>query len=130
MELVKKIAGIVITGAVTLGVVAAGISWFQMDPEDRSAILSTVGRSLAWLGIVLVLPWATYFISVAVGRRDSNGASAMLVAGYTLVDGLILGWLLGFHGHSTTAIIFAILGMLIALAYNLLACDWIAEKLG
>jgi hypothetical protein len=66
---------------------------------------------------------------VAVGRRDSNAAGAALVAGYTLADVLALGWLLGFHSHSTTAWVFAILGLLVALAYNLLACDWIAEKM-
>ncbi len=130
MELVKKIASLVIGGAVALGVVVSAISWFQMTPDERSAILSTVGRVLAWIGIVLVLPWSTYFATTAVSRRESNGIGVALVAGYTLIDALILGWLLGVAmPHSTTVGVMMVLGLLVALAYNLLACDWIAERL-
>ncbi len=130
MELIKKIATILLTGAVGLGVVVGAISWFQMPAEDRSAILGSVWRALAWLGIVLILPWATYFVTTWVSKRESNLAGAVLVAGYTLVGGLILAWLFDFSIHGTTAIVLVILGILIALAYNLLVCDWIAEKLG
>lgn len=130
MELLKKIASIVIGGAVALGVVVGAISWFQMSPDDRSAILGTVGRVLAWLGIVLVLPWATYFVTTAAARLESNRAGAALVAGYTLVDLAILTWLMKFTlPQSTTLGVLIVLGLLVALAYNLLACDWIAERL-
>lgn len=130
MELLKKIASIVIGGAVALGVVVGAISWFQMSPDDRSAILGTVGRVLAWLGIVLVLPWATYFVTTAAARLESNRAGAALVAGYTLVDLAILAWLMKFTlPQSTTLGVLIVLGLLVALAYNLLACDWIAERL-
>lgn len=130
MELVKKIASIVIGGAVALGVVVGAISWFQMSPDERSAILGTVGRVLAWFGIVLVLPWATYFATTAIARRDSNGAGAALVAGYTLLDAIVLAWLLGMAVPQTAATgVMVVLGLLVALAYNLLACDWIAERL-
>ncbi len=130
MELAKKIATIVITAAAVLGVVGGAISWFQMPAEDRSAILSIVGRGLGWIGIVLVLPWATFFLTTWVAKRDSNAAGAALVIGYTVVGAAILGWLFDFSISGTTAAVLCVLGLLVALAYNLLVCDWIAEKLG
>jgi uncharacterized membrane protein (UPF0136 family) len=130
MDLIKKIASIVIGGAVALGVVVGAISWFQMTPDERSALLSTVWRSLAWIGIVLVLPWATYFVTTWVAKRESNGISAALVAGYTLVGLGVLLWLFDFSIRGTTPVVLCVLGGLIALAYNLLVCDWIAERLG
>jgi hypothetical protein len=130
VDLLKKIASIVIAGAVALGVVVGAISWFQMDPADRSAVLSTVWRALAWIGIVVVLPWATYFITTWVAKRHSNAAGALLVGGLTVVDALVLLWLFDFSIHGTTPIVLMILGVLVALAYNLLTCDWIAERLG
>lgn len=130
MELVKKIASIVIGGAVALGVIVSAISWFQMTPDERSAILGTVGSALAWLGIVLVLPWATYFLTTAIARRESNAAGAGLVFAYTVLDAGILVLLSGgFVPTSTMMTVVISLGLLIALAYNLLACDWIAERL-
>jgi hypothetical protein len=130
MDLIKKIASIVIGGAVMLGVVVGAISWFQMTPDERSALLSTVWRSLAWIGIVLVLPWATYFVTTWVAKRESNGISAALVTGYTIVGLGVLLWLFDFSIHGTTPVVLCVLGGLIALAYNLLVCDWIAERLG
>jgi len=130
MDLLKKIATIVITAAAVLGVIVGAISWFQMAPADRSAILSVVRRGLGWIGIVLVLPWATCFVTMWVAKRESNAAGASLVAGYTLIDLAVLGWLFNFSISGTTGVVLCVLGVLIALAYNLLACDWIAEKLG
>lgn len=129
MELLKKIAGIVITGAVVLGVIIGAISWFQMPAEDRSAVLGTVWRALLWIGITLVLPWATYFVTTAVSRRESNAMAGLMVGAYTVLNALILAWLLDWSIHSTAAIVLTILGLLIALGYNLLVCDWIAERL-
>ncbi len=130
MELVKKIATILLTGAVALGVIIGAVSWFQMSPDDRSAMIATVGRALAWLGIVLVLPWATYFITTWVARRESNAAGAVLVVGYTLIDAAVLFYLIPFSQFSAIVIALICLGILIALLYNLLTCDWIAEKVG
>jgi hypothetical protein len=46
---------------VTLAVVAAGISWWQMDPDTRQMLLSGTGKIVSWFGILLLLPWATFF---------------------------------------------------------------------
>jgi hypothetical protein len=128
MDFLKSITGKVVTGAVALAVVVAAISWWQMDPSTRSALVGGTGRVLGWLGVVLILPWATFFLIGRVARLDSNAAGAALVAGYTILEIVLLAWLLNWRSPSVTVWIFAILGGLFAAAYNLLACDWIAEK--
>lgn len=128
MDLLKKIAMTVISGAVVLAVLALGISWFQMTPAERSGAYAAVGHAVAWVGIVAMLPWATFFVTTAAARRDTNAAGALLVAGYTLVDALILLWLTAGHPGSTLGLALMIFGLLAATAYNLLACDFIAEK--
>lgn len=129
MELVKKIATIVLSGAVILGVVVGAISWFQMPPEERSAIWSVIFRALAWIGIILVLPWTTFFLTTWVAKRDSNLAGAILVGGYTLAGLGVLLWLFDFSIQGTVMLVLTILGLLVALTYNVLVCDWIAEKI-
>jgi hypothetical protein len=130
MELFKKIAAIVLAGAVALGVIVGAISWFQMPADDRARVWYAVGRGLVWIGIVLVLPWATFFVTTWVANREKNSAGALLVAGYTIAGGLVLGWLFDFSISGTAGVVLVILGILVALAYNLLVCDWIAERLG
>jgi hypothetical protein len=128
MDFLKSITGKVVTGAVALGVVVAAISWWQLDPATRTQIVGGTGRVLGWLGVVLILPWATFFLSGWVDRMGSNAASAILVACYTIPELALLAWMLNWHSPSVTVWIFVILGGLFAAAYNLLACDWIAEK--
>ena len=55
MEFLKTIGGKVITGLVSLAVIAGAISWYEMDPGTRHGIVTGTGRILGWLGIVLVL---------------------------------------------------------------------------
>lgn len=128
MEFLKSITGKVVTGAVALGVIVAAISWWQLDPTTRTAIVGGTGRVLGWLGVVLVLPWATFFLIGRVARMDSNAAGAVLVACYTIPELVLLAWMLNWQSPSVTAWVFVILGGLFAAAYNLLACDWIAER--
>jgi hypothetical protein len=123
------IARYVLIAVLGLGVLAGAVSWFQMSPDARSAALGMVGRLIAWGLIVLILPWATYFITTAVARRESNSAGVLLVAGYTVADIAAGAWLLGTGWSGTAAIIVGVVGLLIAIAYNILACDWIADRL-
>ena len=74
MDFLKSIAGKIVSGAVVLAVVAAGISWWRSDPATRQMLLSGTGRILSWLGIVLILPWASFFVIGKVARFDSNVA--------------------------------------------------------
>lgn len=128
MEFLKTIGGKIITGLVALAVIAGAISWYEMDPGTRHQIVAGTGRILGWLGVVIVVPWATFFIIGSVARRESNLAGALLVLGYTLLEAVLLAWLFSWGVRGATAVTFFCAGVLIAGAYNLFACDWIAEK--
>jgi FtsH-binding integral membrane protein len=130
MEFLKTIGGKIIGGLVALAVVAGAISWFEMDPQTRHGIVTGTGRILGWLGLVIVLPWATFFLISAVNRVESNLAGAALVFGYSAIEGVLLAWLFGWALNSAMPIVMFSAAVLFAAAYNLLACDWIAEKIG
>ena len=115
-------------GVTVLAVIGAAVAYYDLSPAERSAMWGHVGRALVWLGIVLVLPWATFFLTTAVARRESNAVGAGLVAGYTLVDVAVLLLLVGTPG-GTFLVCLSVLGLLVALTYNLLVCDWVAERL-
>jgi hypothetical protein len=129
MELLNSITGKVTAGVVALAVIAGGISWWQMEPDTRQMLLRGTGKIAAWFGVVLFLPWVSFFVTTWVAKRESNVAGAMLVAGYTIIETLLLAWLFDWTLPGATAWTFLIVGMLVAGAYNLLACDWIAERL-
>jgi len=130
MDFLKTIGGKVETGLVALAVFAAGLAWYQMDPTTRHGIVSGTGRIVSWIGIVAVVPWVTFFVIGWVARFESNLAGGLLVAGYTILEGVLLAWLFGWAIHGVTAIGFFGAAVLIAAAYNLLTCDWLAEKVG
>lgn len=129
-ELLKKTVSFALAGVVGLGVIVGSISWFQMSPQDRQTVWETVGKVLLWVGIVGVLPWATFFLTTWVARRESNWAASILVGSYTLVELGLLLWLFDFSVRGTVVVVLILLGFLVALIYNVLVCDWIAEKLG
>jgi hypothetical protein len=128
MEFLKTISGKVITGFIVLAVIAGGISWWQMDPDTRHMLVAGTGKILAWLGIVLFLPWVSFLLIARVAKLDSNAAGAALVATYTIIETIVLLWLFGWRMPGATAWTFVIVGGLFAGAYNLFTCDWIAEK--
>lgn len=130
MELLKTVTGKVVTGAVALAVVAGGISWWQMDDPTRQALLDGTGKIISWLGVVLLAPWATFFATTWVAKKESNAAGALLVGAYTVVEAVLLAWLFQFNIHGATAWTFLVAGTLFAGVYNLLVCDWIADKAG
>ena len=115
-------------GVTVLAVVAAAVAYYDLSPAERSAMWHLIGRALVWLGIVVILPWATFFVTTAVAKIESNAAGAGLVGGYTLVDLAVLLLLVG-TPVGTFSICLTILGALVALTYNLLVCDWIADRL-
>jgi FtsH-binding integral membrane protein len=129
MDLLKTVTGKVVAGAVALAVIAGGISWWRMDEPTRQMLLSGTGRIVSWLLVVLLVPWATFFVTGWVARRESNAAGAVLVLVYTVLETVLLAWLFGFHVPGATAWTFVGAAALFAGVYNLLACDWIAERL-
>ncbi len=130
MDFLKTVTGKAVSGLVALAVIAAAISWWQMEPASRSMLVSGTGKIVGWLLAVLVLPWATFFVSVRAGKFDSNFAGAALVFGYTAVEVLLLAWLFDWQIRSAAAWTFLVAGGLLAAVYNLFACDWIAERMG
>lgn len=128
MDFLKTVAGKIISGAVAVAVIAVAISWWRMDPATRQMLLTGTGRIVSWLGIVLIVPWATFFLISRVAKLDSNAAGAVLVGAYTLIEVLLLAWLFQWRIPGPTAWPFLCVGALFAAVYNLLTCDWIAEK--
>jgi hypothetical protein len=128
MDLLKTVTGKVVGAAVALAVVAGAISWWQMDEATRQMLLSGAGRIVAWIGIALTLPWATFFVIGRVARLESNLAGGVLVLTYTLLELALLGWLFDWSIAGVTAWTFVAAGGLLAAVYNLFTCDWIAEK--
>ena len=130
MEFLKSIGGKIATGLVALAVIAGAVSWYEMDAGTRHEIVTGTGRILGWFALVIVAPWATFFLIGTIARLESNLAGAALVFGYTAVEALLLAWLFGWSIHGATATVCFVAAALLAAAYNLLACDWIAEKVG
>jgi FtsH-binding integral membrane protein len=128
MEFLKSISGRIVTGLVALGVVAAAISWWQMDESTRQTLVAGTGRILAWFGVMLAWPWVSFAIIARVARRESNLAGGVLVGAYTLAEVVLLAWLFHWHMPNATAWTFLVLGGLVSGVYNILVCDWIAEK--
>lgn len=130
MDFLKTVSGKIISGLVVLAVIAGGISWWQMEPQTRSMLLGGAGKIVAWVLIVTAVPWATFFLIARAARMDSNLAGGVLVLSYTLIEALLLAWLFDWTLGSTTAWGFFIAALLLAGVYNVLTCDWIAEKMG
>ena len=129
MDFLKSTAGKIVTGLIALVVIAGVIFLITMDPAVRSRLIDGAGKIAAWIGIVLVLPWATFAIIARVARLQSNRAGAILIFIYTGLETAGLAWLFDWHLTGHGPITFLILGGLLAAVYNLLTCDWIAEKL-
>ncbi len=128
MDFLKSVTGKVISGIVALIVIAGGISWWRTDPATRDMLVTGGGRIASWLGIVLLIPWATFFVIGKVAKTESNAAGAALIAGYTILETVLLAWLFRWHMPNSTAWTFLLVGGLFAGVYNLFTCDWIAEK--
>jgi FtsH-binding integral membrane protein len=128
MDFLKGVAGKIVTGLVALAFVATAISWWQMDEATRSALLSGAGRIFAWLGVVLVVPFASFFLIGRVARMESNAAGATLVFMLTAAEAAVLAWLFDWSIQGAAPWVFFTAATLFAGVYNLFACDWIAEK--
>ncbi len=128
MDFLKTIGGKVVTGVMAIAVIAAAISWWQMDPATKDRLLSGTGKIIGWFGIVLALPWASFFLIGRVAKLESNAAGGAFVALLTIVEAVLLAWLFNWAVRGAMPWTFFIAATLLAAVYNLFACDWIAEK--
>lgn len=127
MDLLKAIGLKIVGGLTSLGVLLGVIAFWRMEPSTREALWTGIGRLIGWTVVVLAVPWVTFSLIGWIARMERNAAGAALVAGYTVLEVATLGWL--FQGILAGAgwLLVGAAGAMAAL-YNLLACDWIAEK--
>ena len=125
----KTVTGKVVSGLVALAVVTCAISWYRMDPATKDAIVSGTGKIFSWTGVVLIIPWLSFAVIGRVAKFQSNLIGALLVIVLTGLELGLLGWLFNWSIAGRTAWTFLFLGGLVAAIYNLLTCDWIAEKM-
>jgi FtsH-binding integral membrane protein len=128
MEFFKSVGGKIVSGVVTLAVVAAAISWWRTDEATRDVLLAGTGRIVSWFLVVLIVPWASFYVVGRVAQLESNAAGAALVALYTIAEATLLAWLFGWSIQGAAPRVFFAAAALFAGVYNLFACDWIAEK--
>jgi hypothetical protein len=128
MDFLKTVGGKIVGGLVAVAVIAVVIVFWQMDARTRSSIFTGTGNVVAWFAIVAMWPWVSFAIIRWVNGFHSNLAGGLLVIGYTSAELALLVWLFGWPG-SATGWTFTGVGILLAAAYNVFACDWIAEKL-
>lgn len=125
----KHVGGKVVTAVLVVSSAGAGI-WFWKNPDDLRTIWLTIKFVLVWLGIVLALPWAAFFVTSWVVARDSNAAAALMLAGFLVVDVLVAVVLMGgVRGHHMLTWMVLLLGFLSAGVYNFKVCEFQADRL-
>src|SRR5271165_6902348 len=95
MEFLKTIGGKIVTGLVAVAVVASAISWWRLDEPTKQELISGTGKIIAWFGIVIALPWASFFLIGRVAKLESNAAGGAFIALLTAVEAVLLAWLFG-----------------------------------
>ncbi len=109
---------------------AGALIWFWRHPEDLRTIWLTIKYVLVWLGVVLVLPWATFFVTPWVLSKESNLTAALMLFGYVFVDVVVAVFLMGgVRGHNTLTWMVVLLGFLSAGVYNFKVCEFQADRL-
>lgn len=126
--LAKYIGGKVLTAILVVACSVVIIWYYRLPLEDRAAIWNVVRGALVWIGLVVLLPWATFFLTLRVVRADANWAGAVLLAGYLLADIAFALYLTRGAWGSPWQGAIMILGFLCAAVYNFVACEFIADK--
>ncbi len=124
----KYVGGKVLT-AILVVASAAGIIWFWKHPEQLQALWQVIKYVLAWLGLVIVLPWALFFVPPWVIKKESNFAAGLMLAGYLALDVVVALLLAGARGHGTLTWVVLLLGFGAAGVYNFLVCDYHADRI-
>lgn len=107
---------------------AACVFWFYRHPEDLQSIWAVVRHVLVWLGLVLVLPWASFFATGWVVKKESNFAAALLLAGLMAIDVVFAFYLAGWSVSGALTWLVLLLGFLSAGVYNFLVCEFQAAR--
>lgn len=129
LESVGKYVGAKVLSAILIVSSAGAGIWFWKHPEQLETIWSVLKSVLVWLGLVLVLPWASYPLTKKVVATDSNRAAIALIAGLFVADGLFALYLSGWSISGALARMVVVLGLLSAAVYNFIVCDFQAQRL-
>ena len=125
----KYVGGKVLTAVLAVAS-AAGVIWFWKHPEQLQTIWRVIKYVLAWLGFVIVLPWALFFVPGWVVKKESNLAAGLMLAGYLVLDIAVALLLVGnLSGRGTLTWIVLLLGFATAAVYNFLVCDYQADRI-
>ncbi len=125
----QYVGGKVLTAILVVATAGATI-WFWKHPEHLKTIWLTIKYVLVWLGFVIVLPWATFFVTPWAVSKDSNLVVALMLVGYVMADVLVAVSLIGgVSGHDVLTWMVLLLGFLAAGVYNYMVCEFQAERL-
>lgn len=109
---------------------AGSVIWFWRHPEHLETIWEIVKYVLVWLGFVVVLPWATFFVTPWVVRRESNAVAGLMLGAYLVADVMVAFWLIGgLNGLGSLTWGVLVLGFLTAGVYNFKVCEHQADAL-
>ncbi len=125
----QYVGGKVVTAVLVISS-AGAVIWFWRHPEQLETIWQVIKYVLVWLGFVLVLPWAAFFITPWVIAKETNVAVALMLLGYLMADVLMALLLMGgLFGHSMLTWMVVSLGFLSAAVYNFKVCEYQADRL-
>jgi hypothetical protein len=127
---IGQYVGAKVVTAILVVASAGAVIWFWNHPEQLEQIWQIIKYAIVWLGFVVILPWATFFVTPWVVRMESNAAAGMMLAGYLLADVIVAFCLIGQVselGSLTYGVL--ILGFLSAGVYNFKVCEHQAERL-
>jgi hypothetical protein len=126
--LARYFGGKVLSAVLAVAVVLVVIWYWRLTPEARDAMWGTARGALIWLGFVVALPWATFFVPIRVVRMDSNRASGLMIAGYLVVCIALSIYQMGGLPEAAWELVLVVVGWLVALTYTYAACEFIARK--
>ena len=109
----KYVGGKVLTAILIMACAASGF-WFYKHPEQLQTIWSVLKGVLVWLGLVLVLPWAAFFVTGRVVKQDSNVAAGLLLLGLVAIDALLAFYLANWSVNGALTWMVLLLGILCA----------------
>ncbi|MEK6675856.1 MAG: hypothetical protein AABZ47_09400 [Planctomycetota bacterium] len=125
----QYVGGKVISGVLFVSG-AGAVIWFWNHPEQLELIWRTLKYAVAWMGFVVILPWALFFVTPWVMAKESNWAAGLMLAAYVLMDAVVAFCLTGgVFGHNALTWVVLILGFLSAGVYNLKVCEYQANRL-
>jgi hypothetical protein len=105
------------------------IWYWRLTPEARADLWGLVRGGLIWLGFVLVLPWALFFVPARVARADNNAISAVMLLAYVALDIGFAFYLTSGHMGNAWQAGAMLLGFACAAAYNFVVCEYLADRL-